>query len=243
MPEMSSACKLIILPGWEQDQTHWQPVLTKLRPEFQAEAWDMPGFGSQPLVSQSWGVPEYAQWVKDQVEAIISKNAEAPAIVLLGHSFGGRVANYLACVYQPPWLKALILYGAPVIYRPNWLLRSRLSLLKLARNLIPMTILPPSWKQVFYSQDLKNSVYSGKEEIFRRVVAFDQSHLLPQNKYPTVLLWGARDASVSLAIAQELHRKYPRSVLKIVRDGGHNLHLENPNLFYGILKQILVSYC
>jgi pimeloyl-ACP methyl ester carboxylesterase len=86
---------------------------------------------------------------------------------------------------------------------------------------------------------LAQSLGTGKEQIFRRVVGFDQTELLAQNRYPTVLLWGERDASAPVHLATEMHQKLPQSELKILSGLGHNIHLENPNLFYGTLKQIL----
>lgn len=238
---MISQTKLIILPGWEQSATHWQVIVDKLRPDFEVEVLEMPGFGSEPMVSTSWGVPEYGEWVRDKInnKKLIIKNGDR--VVLLGHSFGGRVANYLACKFQPSWLDGLILYAAPVIYRPNWRVKIITILVKLFKKIIPTSLIPKTFVKLGYSDDLKNSLDNGKEEIFRRVVTFDQTEILVQNKYPTVLLWGECDTSVDIKIAHELSKKYPKAILQIIPNQGHNLHIDNSNLFYGILKQILAN--
>ncbi len=242
VPNNKANVKLIILPGWEQHSFHWERVTNKLKNDFEVEVIDMPGFGNESLVSQDWGLPEYANWIKNKIETnILYEVRQDQKIVLLGHSFGGRVAHYLACTYQPDWLKGLILYAAPILYRPSLRIKSQNILAKVIKKMIPTKILPKSWKQVFYSDDLKNSLDSGKEKIFRKVVTFDQTELLKYNKYPTVLLWGSEDESVSVAIAKEIQQKTANSTLVILPHEGHNIHLSNPNLFYGTLKQILTN--
>ncbi len=159
--------------------------------------------------------------------------------IFLGHSFGGRIAHYLAAKYQPEWLAGLILYGAPVLYRPNIKTKSQIVLVKFIKRFIPIKTIPKSLRQKFYSDDLSQSQTTGKEEIIRKVIGFDQTELLAQNKYPTVLLWGQQDQSVSLSLAQEMHSKLAKSELIVLTGEGHNIHLDNPNLFYGTLKQIL----
>jgi pimeloyl-ACP methyl ester carboxylesterase len=49
-----------------------------------ATAIDLPGFGSEKLINDTWGVPEYADWV-------ISQISDREDVILLGHSFGGRI--------------------------------------------------------------------------------------------------------------------------------------------------------
>ncbi len=234
--------KLIILPGWEQCTLHWQGVVDKLQSDFEVEVIDMPGFGKEQLISQDWEVSDYADWVKCKIESnILYEVKKDQKLILLGHSFGGRVGHYLACTYQPNWLKGLILYAAPVLYRPSLLVKIQNILTKVIDNIIPTKIIPQSWKHLFYSDDLKNSLITGKEKIFRKVVGFDQTELLKYNKYPTVLLWGSEDRSVSVAIAKEIQQKTTNSTLVILPHEGHNIHLSNPNLFYGTLKQILTN--
>jgi len=233
---------LIILPGWEQNRSHWTSALEKLATLTEVSLIELPGFGLEPLVSDTWGVPEYTHWVYQQISQLTVAQATEPRIVLLGHSFGGRIAHYLACNYQPKWLKGLILYAAPVLYRPSWLTRLKLFLARLV-NFLGLTKIFPSWlKQFFYSDDLQRSRLSGKEKILRQVIGFDQTALLAQNNYCTVLLWGQQDDVVPVNIAQELANKLANSRLIVVPDQGHNFHLTNPNLFYGTLKQILDLY-
>ncbi len=234
---------LIILPGWEQDRSHWQSVLSKLETVTAVRVLELPGFGSEPLIDDNWGVPEYTQWVYQKLQQLPStRDFAEPNLIFLGHSFGGRVAHYLACKYQPQWLKGLILYAAPILYRPNWLTRLQNYLSKVGNFLGLLKLVPNRIKKLFYSDDLQRSQQSGKEKILRQVVAFDQTDFLTQNTYPTVLLWGEQDSVVPLNMAKELHAKLSHSRLIVLPKQGHHFHLTNPTLFYGTIKQILELY-
>lgn len=223
---------LYVLPGWGQDKTHWQGIIDLFATSNIAiQAIDLPGFGTEKLVNEHWNVADYAAWV---VEKIGKENLESG--IILGHSFGGRVSAYLVGSMQVK-PKALILYGAPVIYRPTLttVLKS-----KLAHLLKP--IIPASLKTKLYHYDLRDAINRGMEQIFRRSVVFDQTEILAKISVPTYLIWGENDDSVPLRIAQEMEGLIAGSQLLQLPDLGHNAHLESPQLFYGTIKKICENH-
>lgn len=220
--------QIIILHGWGENKKLWQLQVDKLNTlsDVQAQAWDLPGFGKQELVDPDWGVPEYANWVlqKLQSEAV----SESSDIILLGHSFGGRIASYLAS-QNPSWLQAVVLSGAPGLYRPSWRIRLRIKAYKLLKRLLPQTVL----KKVFVSKELSSADNANLGKIFRKVVTFDQTQLLPQISVPCLLIWGEHDQEVPLRIAKAMQQLIPTAKLEVLADCGHNAYVENPELFYG----------
>lgn len=215
--------ELIILPGWGQDSQHWQNQLTLLK-DLSPKVLDLPGFGSEKLISKDWGIPEYAKWVKEKLES--EKN-----YILLGHSFGGRIAAYLAAKENLP-IKALVLYASPLFKEVG-----SDSSVGFFRKLIKS--LPYSIRSLFYSADLKQAEEWGMGEIFRKAVVFDQSNWLANVKQPTLILWGENDNEVSITQAHEVAKLIPNSVLKTFPGVGHNLHLENPYLFYSAINDFV----
>lgn len=192
--------------------------------------FDLPGFGKEPLVSRNWSIPDYAEWVERKL-----KGLNSGSITLLGHSFGGRIACYLAS-QNPEWLTGLILYGAPCLYRPSIGVRFRNFLAK------TFGFLPAVLKRVFgVNPEWREAKRSGYEEIFRNAVRFDQTELLKNIKSPTLLIWGELDAEVPLFIAREINQGIQSSVLQVLPGLGHNAHLENPNVFYGKIKKFVES--
>lgn len=94
---------VLALHGWARDHTDFDRVLDGLP----SVALDLPGFGASPPPPEAWGSPEYA----DAVAAALDDLA-AP-VVVLAHSFGGRVAVHLAAT-RPDAVGALVLTGVPL---------------------------------------------------------------------------------------------------------------------------------
>ena len=214
--------KLLILPGWQQNKKLWAPMTDKLS-QWDAEAIDLPGFGEEPLVRDDWGIPEYADWVTDQINK--------QETVLLGHSFGGRIAGFIA-TERPSWLKALILSGAPCLYRPSNETRVKRKFAQAARRL---GIRGRSLR----STDYQEAVRKGMGNIFQKVVGFDMSETLRKINVPTLLIWGSQDSEVPLYIANEMNKLIPNSRLELIENSGHNSFIDNPNLYYGITKHFV----
>ena len=215
--------KIVVLHGWGQNSASWHPFMNTFS-EGEVECFDLPGFGSEPRPTDAWGVPEYAAWVRARIES-----SGWTDVVLLGHSFGGRIAAYLAAD-RPAWLSRLVLYGAPCVYRPLHSVRLRNAL---ARFLRPIRRVVSSGLR---TPDLRDAEAAGLGDVFRRVVGFDQTERLARIAVPTLLVWGSDDAEVSLAVAEETCARIPGSELKVIERAGHNAHLDAPYYFYGIVR-------
>lgn len=218
---------VVILHGWGQYQGLWQPVVSRLAEVTNVTAIDFPGFGEEPLQSTAWGVPEYADWAATRIAAL------GDDIVLVGHSFGGRVALELAA-RQPSWLHGLVLMGAPCVYRPSFALQMKKKLFHLGRRAVPAAV-----RDRLINTDLRDAEAAGLGEIFRRVVSYDQTELLRKVQVPTMLLWGERDHTAPLSIAREIRDGIPGAVLDVLPGLGHNPHMDNPVLVYGKIASYL----
>jgi pimeloyl-ACP methyl ester carboxylesterase len=97
--------RVLALPGWLHTSADWDAVLPPLG--VGAIALDLPGFGgATPEPDRALGSAGYAERVAPVLDEL-----EAPAVVI-GHSFGGRVALHLAEAH-PDRIGALVLTGVP----------------------------------------------------------------------------------------------------------------------------------
>jgi pimeloyl-ACP methyl ester carboxylesterase len=104
--------RVLALPGWLHQASDFDATLVALAAEGTgAVALDLPGFGgATPEPDQAVGSAGYAERVAPVLDEL-----QTPAVVV-GHSFGGRVALHLAAAH-PTKVAALVLTGVPNLVR------------------------------------------------------------------------------------------------------------------------------
>ena len=100
----SDPSDVLALHGWRRDRSDFREVLAGL----DAIALDLPGFGASPAPPTAWGAAEYAHALEPVLEQM------APRAVIVGHSFGGRVAVHLAASF-PDRVAGVVLAGVPLM--------------------------------------------------------------------------------------------------------------------------------
>jgi len=233
-----SAPVLVILHGWGHSSALWSP-LTQLFHDHEIMNLDLPGFGSEPLISHEWGVGEYSTWVEKKLQAPsskfqISSNPSNNKVILIGHSFGGRIAAHIAST-QPDWLAGLVLIGAPCLYKPTHKARIIGRIAKVAKSL-GLTQSPWSLNSELSEADKK-----GLGQIYRKVVIHDQTLELSRISKPTLIIRGSLDTYPDAETTEEIHTLIADSTLETVAGVGHNIHLESPVLLHAIVNKWMIK--
>jgi pimeloyl-ACP methyl ester carboxylesterase len=189
-----------------------------------AVALDLPGFGATPPPPEAWGSAEYAA-------ALVPVLAElqVPAVVV-GHSFGGRVAVHLAAA-QPGLVKALVLTGVPLVrqaagsHRPP--LRYRVGRALHGRGLVGEARME-TLRQRYGSADYRAATGVMRQVLVRTVneTYDDQLRAL---RCPVELVWGDDDAEVPLSVAETATGLLARPNLTVCRGAGHLVPLTAPD--------------
>ncbi|MGH9128233.1 MAG: alpha/beta fold hydrolase [Acidimicrobiales bacterium] len=106
----TSAPWVLALHGWRRTHADFGAVLGAGEATLDSIALDLPGFGATPPPPAPWGSAEYAT---ELLPVLVDMAAERGGpVVVLGHSFGGRVAAHLAAG-SPELVRALVLSGVP----------------------------------------------------------------------------------------------------------------------------------
>lgn len=155
---------------------------------------------------------------------------------MVGHSFGGRITGYLGTT-NPIWLNSLTIYAGPCIFRPSLKVRTQTSIARVTKKILPKTLIDK-----IKSDELLEADQNNLGKIYRNAVNFDITDRLKFIDKETTIIWGTEDKETPIAIGREMNRLIPDSKFVEIPKEGHNIHLDNPNLFYGILKNILSSY-
>ena len=96
--------RFLALHGWRRDHHDFDQILEGL----DAIALDLPGFGAAAAPAEAWTTADYAAAIVPLLDEM------EPNPVILGHSFGGRVAVRMGELV-PSRLGGLVLTGVPLV--------------------------------------------------------------------------------------------------------------------------------
>lgn len=194
---------------------------------------DLLGFGDNHLEKNALSFEDYLQFVHD----FIVKKIKVKKVILIGHSFGGRIAIRFSTLY-PELVGALILTGASGIPRPLPSLKKKLiyGVTKVTR---PLFAIPPfSWfytafrKCVYYAIGEMDYYKAGSlQETFKNVYKVSIVPDLEKITIPTLIVWGSEDTFTPLADGKLIHDKIQKSQLVILPQATHKLPYEHPKKF------------
>lgn len=211
--------QVLALHGWGRTHSDFDAVLDGL----DAVAIDLPGFGATPTPVQAGGAKMYAE----MVESVFDECA-AP-VVLVGHSFGGRIAVHLA-QRRPEQVKALVLTGAPLLHPVNRTGKPALRY-RIGRTLYRLHLVGD--RHLEGLRDKYGSAdYRAAEGVMRDILVTTVNESYePQMRaitQPVELVWGDGDDAAPPEIATHAETMLADARLTIVTDTGHMLPLTQP---------------
>jgi pimeloyl-ACP methyl ester carboxylesterase len=229
--------RVVWLHGWARQSGDFAAAAQLLADRGIASvALDLPGFGSSPAPHSAGGARHYAELIAPTLREI----SESP-LVLVGHSFGGRIAVVVASE-NPELVGELVLTGvpqlvrlgaptrAPFTYRTiRWLARRRLiseSRLEAAR-------------QKYGSSDYRNA-QGVMRDVLVATVQETYERELNTLSVPIAFVWGEGDRDVPVEIARRASAlaQGPTTV-EIITGVGHLLPLEAPEALVNAAEKAL----
>ncbi len=236
--------KVLLLHGWGCDGSFMQPVADRLQDQFQVLIPDFPGHGKSGRPPEPWGVPEYA----DCLRQLLHETGFAPCHVI-AHSFGCRIAAYIAAE-NPELFDHMIFTGAAGIRpKPSAKARKRGARYKKLKRIseiigkIPLMDAPArkledQLRKKYGSPDY-NALDEDMRKTFVKVINQDLSDLYSRFKSSTLLIWGSDDTETPLWMGQEMEKRIPDAGLVILEGGSHFAYLEQIDRFTTIARQFL----
>lgn len=229
---------IVLLHGWGANLDSFASVQCVLEKQFQVYAIDLPGFGRSDTPVNAWGTAEYANLVRQFLHAL---NIENP--ILIGHSFGGRLAIRVATMEK---VHKLILVDSAGI-RPHrsgqyyfkvysYKLLKRLANLPILRNYLHHTV--EMVKKKAGSTDYQNAA-GVMRDILVKVVNEDLRAFLPRISVPTLLIWGENDTATPVTDGHMMEKLLPDAGLVILKNAGHFSYLDKLNEFLVIITHFL----
>ncbi|MBQ6538873.1 MAG: alpha/beta hydrolase [Bacilli bacterium] len=217
---------VLLLHGWGQNIEMMRFIGDKICDKYRITVLDFPGFGESDEPKEDWTVSDYVELVHDLV---LSLDIKKPIIV--GHSFGGRVAIKYSSKYE---VEKLVLMGAPC-FNDKKDLDLKTKILKGLKKLPGMDRFGEFMKNYIGSTDYKNSSPMMRK-ILVNVVGEDLSEDAKKIKVPTLLIWGTNDEAAPIEEARRLEKILQDGAL-IELPGTHYAYIENLDRVVNILDE------
>jgi pimeloyl-ACP methyl ester carboxylesterase len=224
--------EVLALHGWGRRGSDFSGCLEGLR----YLAVDLPGFGASPPPAAATGARGYAHLIKPIFEVL------SPGAVIVGHSFGGRVA-VAAAAANPGSFSGLVLSGVPLLRRParspsvkyrlarwagrrGWLSEARLERMKRRTG----------------STDYRAASGVMRDVLVQTVNESYESELASLT-VPVSLVWGELDREVPVTVAENgrdlLQGSGVSVVLRVLGGVGHLVPLQAPVELRAAVEEML----
>ncbi len=211
---------IILLHGWGSNLNLFRALAKELESNFNVYNLDFPGFGESDAPESVWGVEDYTTFI----ESFVAQNNISNPIII-GHSFGGRVA--LVYASRNPTNKLILIDAAGV--KPKRPLKYYLKVysFKLYKKILPCLLgSKEATKRIEqYRAKAGSSDYSSAQGIMRsilvKVVNEDLKYLMPKIESPTLLIWGENDTATPVRDAKIMEKLIKNSGLVVLKNAGH----------------------
>lgn len=232
---------LILMHGWGCNRTTVRSIAATAAATHRVYNLDLPGFGKSPEPPTVWGVDEYTTLVEQFIKQELN---DYP--VLVGHSFGGRIAILLSS--RQPQTDAIVLVDAAGI-KPRRSLKYYYKVYTFKAGKFLMRALLgkkraecriEAMRAARGSSDYAQSTPKMRA-ILSKVVNEDLTAALPHIKAPALLIWGENDTATPIADAHKMERLIPDAGLVSFPGCGHYSFLDNPGQFRAVLSSFLNS--
>ena len=244
---------LVLIHGAWASHEWWRWQVPELSRDYQVLSIDVRGHGKSSPLKKAYSVDGFTR----DLEILLQK-AVIDELVLVGWSMGGIISMQY-CMDHPSKVKALILIATRGHRNPQMrrriiiqYLQARLSLLmdftsprkydsaaerfsgeeERVKREVRNMLSPTAPKEVFdwVMADLVNNPRENYFEVAKSIRDWGAGEELMRIKVPTLIMVGEKDDRTPPNFSRLIHAEIPRSRLVIVKDAGHCLALERPQV-------------
>lgn len=232
---------VFLLHGWGANKELFNDIFETIAQKYNVVSFDFPGMGKSDEPKEPWNVSQYADLT---IEFI--KNFKPKKVILIGHSFGGRVILKMFEQELPFEITKIIFVSSAGIKRKRTL-KNHIKILSfkagkfvlgnpLMKKISPDAI--SKYKNKHGSEDYKNASAVMKGTLVN-VLSEDLSHLLYKVDVPSLLFWGENDTATPISDAYIFEKRIKNAGLVKVKNAGHYAFLEKKVLFNEVVRSFL----
>lgn len=241
-PDSSEA--VVFVHGNPGSRRDWDDLLTRAAPFARAVAFDMPGFGRAERPAEfEYTVPGYARFLDAALKELAVERAH-----LVLHDFGGPWGLEWASEHPDEFASAVLINtGVLTDYRWHYLARiwrtpvaGELFQATTTRSGLRMALrhgnprgLPRAFVDRMYD-DIDAGTNRAVLRLYRdtddpSAMGRRQAERLRPLNRPALVVWGARDPYLPVAMAERQREAFPEAEVVVLEDSGHWPFADNPD--------------
>ena len=240
--EKANGSTILLLHGWGCDGSIFSFIEKGLSEQADVLTVDFPGHGQSGEPPVPWGVPEYAGQIAGLLESLsIAK------VRVVAHSFGGRVAVYLAS-HRPEMVEQMVLTGAAGIRKPLTETQKKRqarfkrmnAILNALKRLRLLRAMVERWQAALrrrYGSADYARLNENMRRTFSKVISQDLYPFLKDIQAPTLLVWGSEDTETPLWMGDQMEKAIPDAGLVVFESRTHFAFIEEWQRFLTIVRQ------
>lgn len=227
--EKKSEVTFVFLHGWGLNGDSFNKIINKLL-DASVLKIDLYGFGKSKMPKNYFDTYEYAYQI-----FLLLKKLNIRNIILVGHSFGGRLAILLSSVFDINILSCVLTSSAG-LNRFSLIKWIRVRIYKVKKKICKLRGVELVDKNAG-SLDYRNANEQLKRVLIR-VVNQDLRMYLSKIKIKTLLVWDKRDRDTPYWMCKKLHKIIEKSKIITFESGGHFTAFYNTNKFAKLLNGV-----
>ena len=215
---------ILLLHGWGASLLTFSKLSKSLSSHYKVYSLSLPGFGESEI-----GVPLSVSDIAEVIRAfILDQKIENP--ILLGHSYGTRVAAIYASKY--PVRKLILVSAAGLKQKLKFSKRLKVKIYKIL-------------KKCHLPVKMGSTDYQNADNVRRimlvKAVNYDLAEVYKKINAPTILIYGTKDTVTPLSLGYKIKEFIRNSYLLEIEECGHFPYLERESIFTLILMSFLIG--
>lgn len=225
---------LLFLHGWRSNKEAWNGVIKRIR-EIEKQAIsiysiDLPGFGGSEVPKTAWSVRDYAEAVWGFI-----KKLELENVILVGHSFGGRVGIKLEANY-PGLINGLVLADSAGFAANQSKKKIMAALAKAVKPVFKPQFMQGLRQGIYRKIGAEDYVATPElQQTYVKVINEDLTEDMKKVNIPTLIIWGENDKDTPIEFGKRMRQLIAGSKLEVLPNAGHFSFVDQPEEFAKIL--------
>ena len=213
----SKSKSIVFLHGWGSNKEIMKKAFSNELSEYKHIYVDLPGFGSSSI-HEPLRTEDYAKIMK-----LFFESLHVQPLIVLGHSFGGKVSSLL----NPQNL--VLLSSAGIVVEKSLKVKCKIKLAKILKMIGLQGI-----NKVLASKDVEN-MSQMMYDVFKNVVDEDFSLVFENLNSRTLLFWGKYDSATPLKSGEKMASLIQNSKFYPL-EGDHFFFMKNAHLICEVIE-------